>query len=70
MQPNADLLPGEQVLISHLLGSSTLSGTISMQQLDFTVFVTQPIWDQKQGTLLLTVQAGKVLNQQEITRFI
>jgi len=70
LQPNADLLPGEQVLISHLLGSSTLSGTISMQQLDFTVFVTQPIWDQKQGTLLLTVQKGKVLSQHQITRFV
>jgi len=40
LQPNADLLPGEQVIIKDLLGSSTPSGGIMIRQVPSCASIT------------------------------
>ena len=63
LQPNADLLPGEQVFVQDLLGSGTPSGGIIIDQIDTDVFQNQPSWDQGTGTLLLTIKEGRVMSR-------
>ena len=69
LQPNADLLPGEQVFVQDLLGSGTPSGGIIIDQIDTDVFQNQPFWEQETGTLLLTIKEGCVMSRSARSAF-
>eukprot|EP00960_Hanusia_phi_P077221 768667-Hanusia_phi.AAC.3 len=58
--PNGDLLPGEKITISGLVGSTTPSSLIEISQRD-QIFVRLAPWNNGDGSIVLTIAKDKTM---------